>query len=220
MSLARFRGLGVIVAFVIAPLAVGSAQEIGVFTGGGVGGIRDVRRPLGGGLQTTFLFHDWIGVRADAGYYWTLEHRTTLACRPGAAEPVICTSVNLSSRSRFPQIDAMALVRGHIPGKGIRLELGAGPGYMNVTNEIRTDRDSIYSPELSSSATGLVLLAGLLGHPPWKAPLDFEGAYVYHMTGAFGACTNQPNDPLCNQHLNFHELRFTLFYRPAGAPPR
>lgn len=211
--------LSVIAAFVSAASAV-SAQEIGVFTGGGVGGIRDVRRPFGGGVQATFLFHDWIGIRADGGYYWAREHRATLACKQGAAEPVICTRVNLSSQSRFPQVDALALLRGHVPGKGVRFELGAGPGYINVTNEIRTDADSIYSPELSSSATGLVLLAGVLAHPPWKAPFDLEAAYVYHMTGAFGACTNRPNDPLCDQHLNFHELRLALFYRPFGAPPR
>lgn len=191
-----------------------AAQEVGAYVGGGVGGIRDVRRPIGGGGEATFLFHDWIGLRAEAGYYVTLEHRIALNCKGGAAEPVVCTSYQLSSRSRFPQLDGMLMLRGHLPGKGIRVEAGIGPTWINVSNEIRTQTDSIYSPRLTSSATGLMFMGGVLAHPPWKAPIEFEGAYAYHMTGKFGACTNLPNDPLCNQELHFHELRFSLFYRP------
>jgi hypothetical protein len=204
-------------------------QELGAYVGGGVGGIRDVRRPFGGGLEGTWLFHDWIGVRADAGWYWTLEHRTTLECTRGAGEAIVCTSVELSSHSHFPQFDGLLMLRGHIPGKGIRIEGGVGPTWINVTNEIRTSKDSVYSPQLSSSAAGLMLMAGVLFHPPWQAPIDFETAYAYHMTGRFGACSTittptgvvvaRPNDPLCNQRLNFHELRLSLFYR-FGQTPR
>jgi len=188
------------------------AQEIGVYVGGGVGGIRDVRRPFGGGVHASIFVRDWIGVRADVGHYWTLEHRKALQCRIGVLEP-ICTANDLSSHSRFPQIDALAVLRGHIPGKGIRVELGAGPTWVDVTNEIHAERDSVYSPRLSSSAAGAMVFVGLLGHPPWSLPVELEGAYAYHMTSAFGACTGRPNDPLCSQHLNFHELRVSLVYR-------
>jgi hypothetical protein len=64
-----------------------------------------------------------------------------------------------------------------------------------------------------------MVFGGLLVHPPWSLPLELEGAYAYHKTGAFGACTSQPNDPLCAQRLHFHELRATLFFRPRRATP-
>jgi hypothetical protein len=64
-----------------------------------------------------------------------------------------------------------------------------------------------------------MVFGGVLVHPPWSLPLEIEGSYAYHMTSAFGACTNKPNDPLCGQHLNFHELRASLVYRPRRAPP-
>lgn len=209
--------LSLAVLLAAAPITIASGQELGVYAGGGVGGIRDVRRPFGGGITGTLLFHDWIGLRADAGKYWTLEHRMGLDCQGGAAEPVRCKSVRLSSHSSFPLFDGMALLRAHIPGKGIRFEVGAGPSWVSVTNEIRTNSDSIWSAKRTSSRAGANLLAGVLAHPQWKIPLTFEGSYVYHMTGAFGACTNLPNDPICGQHLNFHELRFSLLYRPRGA---
>jgi hypothetical protein len=60
-------------------------------------------------------------------------------------------------------------------------------------------------------------MAGIVAHPQWRTPVTFEANYVYHMTGRFGACTNQPNDPICNQHLNFHELRFALLWAPRYA---
>jgi hypothetical protein len=108
----------------------------------------------------------------------------------------------------------MALLRAHIPGKGVRFELGAGPSWVDVTNEIRTNTDSVWSPRLTSSRVGANFLADILAHPQWSIPVTLEGSYVYHMTAKFGACTNQPNDPICNQHLNFHEVRFTVLYRP------
>jgi len=200
-------------ALVVAPLAIGRAQEVGAYVGGGVGGIRDVRRPFGGGLTGTLLFHDWIGIRGDVGYYWTLEHRTALSCEDGVFEPQ-CQQVELSSHSHFPLLDALAVLRMHIPHKGVRLEIGAGPTWVNVTNEIRTDRDSIWSPKLTSSRAGGAVMAGIVAHPNWRIPVTLEGSYVYHMTARFGACTDQPNDPICNQHLHFHELRFSLLYRP------
>jgi len=211
-----FLGGAAFAALLCAPLASARAQELGPYIGGGVGGIRDVRRPFGAGLSGTLLFHDWIGFRADAGYYWTLEHRSALVCRPGVGEAAICNSEQLSSRSHFPLLDAMVLLRAHIPGKGVRFEVGAGPSWIDVTNEIRTDRDSVYSPSISSSRAGLAVMAGVLGHPQWSLPVTFEGTYVYHMTGRFGACLDRPgsNDPLCNQHLNFHELRLAVLYRP------
>src|SRR4051812_13458720 len=95
-SCARIIGTGLAVALATMPNAAARAQELGVYAGGGVGGIRDVRRPFGGGITGTLLFHDWIGVRADAGQYWTLEHRMGLACKQGTVEPARCTSVRLS----------------------------------------------------------------------------------------------------------------------------
>lgn len=195
------------------------AQEIGVYGAAGVGGFRDVRRPFGGGLEATWLFHDWIGVRADAGWYWTLEHRLTPICSAGTGEPGVCTSQELSSHSHFPQVDGLLWLRAHVPGKGIRIEGGVGPTWVNVTNEIKTEKDSVFSPSISSSAAGLMLMAGVLAHPPWKAPVDLEAAYAYHMTSRFGACTTRSTtDPLCDRTLNFHELRLSVFYR-FGAPP-
>lgn len=191
-----------------------AAQEIGPYIGGGVGGVRDVRRPFGGGLSGTLLFHDWIGLRGDAGYYWTLDHRIAPVCQRGAGEPVVCTQERISSHSNFPLLDGMVLLRAHIPHKGVRFEAGAGPSWVDVTNEIKAADGTIYSPQLRSSRAGLAVMAGILAHPNWSIPLTLEGSYVYHMTGKFGACTDEPNDPLCNQHLNFHELRFTLLYRP------
>jgi hypothetical protein len=201
----------------LAPLVPAFAQELGVYAGGGVGGIRDVRRPFGGGVQATFLFHDWIGLRGSAGFYNTLEHRTAVDCRRGVGEATICNTLTLSSRSHFPQAEGLLMLRGHLPGKGIRVEAGVGPTWLNVTNEIRTRSDSIYSPSLSSSAAGVMFIGGMLVHPPWRFPVEVEGAYAYHMTGRFGACTNQPNDPLCDQRLHFHELRVSLLYRPRKA---
>src|ERR1051326_8090241 len=90
------------VALAATPLVSGRAQEIGAYVGGGVGGIRDVRRPFGGGASATVFFNDWLGIRGDAGYYWTLEHRIAPVCRPGAVEPVNCSSVRLASHSHFP----------------------------------------------------------------------------------------------------------------------
>lgn len=191
-----------------------AAQEIGPYIGGGVGGVRDVRRPFGAGISGTLLFHDWIGLRGDAGYYWTIDHRVQPLCQPGTGEPVVCTQERLSSHSHFPLLDGLVLLRAHIPHKGVRLEVGAGPSWVDVTNKITTDRGTVFSPSLRSSRAGLAVMAGLLAHPQWKLPLTFEGSYVYHMTARFGACTNEPNDPLCNQHFNFHELRFTFLYRP------
>lgn len=198
------------------------AQEIGPYVGGGVGGIRDVRRPFGGGIAGTLLFHDWIGIHASAGYYWTLEHRLVPNCHPGSGEPVVCSgTLRLASHSHFPQLDALLMLRKHFTGKGFGVEGGLGPAYVNVTNEIRTNTDSIYSPRISSSAVGLVYMAGMWVHPQWTLPLTFEGAYAYHQTGAFGACTNQSpsTDPLCNRHLNFHELRLSALWR-VGAKPK
>lgn len=207
-----------LLAFAAAPLR---AQELGPYVGGGVGGIRDVRRPFGGGIAGTLLFHDWLGIHASAGYYWTLEHRLVPNCHPGTGEPVVCTgTLRLSSRSHFPQVDALLMLRKHFTGKGWGVEGGLGPAYVNVTNEIRTNTDSIYSPRITSSAVGLVYMAGIWMHPQWKLPLTFEGAYAYHQTGAFKACTNQSpsTDPLCNRHLNFHELRFSALWRVGAAP--
>lgn len=189
-------------------------QELGVYVGGGVGGIRDVRRPFGGGLTGTLLFHDWIGVRADAGNYWVREHRDALACKESATEAKQCETVHLSSHSQFPLVDALLLLRAGIPGKGVKFEGGIGPSWTRVTNEIRTDRDSVWSPKLTSSRAGLSAMAGIAAHPQWRMPVTIEGSYVYHMTGAFGACTNQPNDPICGQHMNFHELRFSILFAP------
>jgi hypothetical protein len=206
----------------IAPAA--RAQEIGIYGAAGLGGFRDVRRPFGGGLEATWLFHDWIGIRADAGWYWTLEHRAGLVCKGGAAEPVVCTSEQLSSHSHFPQLDGLLLLRGHIPGKGIRIEGGIGPTWVNVTNEIKTEKDSVFSPSISSSAAGLIMMAGVLAHPSWKAPIDLEAAYAYHMTSRFSGCSVDPVNggtinPLCNNNLNFHELRLSVFYRFGPTPP-
>lgn len=217
LSRARISLLIAITALSLVPFRLVRAQEIGVFAGGGVGGIRDVRRPFGGGVEGTFLFHDWIGLRANAGFYGTLEHRNAVDCHRGAGEAVICTNTRLASRSHFPQVDGLFMLRGHLPGKGIRVEAGVGPTWLRVTNEIRTQADSVYSASLSSSAAGAMFVGGILAHPPWRFPLEFEGMYAYHMTGAFGACTGRPNDPLCDQRLHFHELRFSLFYRPREA---
>lgn len=195
------------------------AQEIGVYGAAGVGGFRDVRRPFGGGLEATWLFHDWIGIRADAGWYWTLEHRTAPICTGGAGEAIVCTSTQLASHSHFPQFDGLLMLRAHVPHKGIRIEGGIGPTWINVTNEIKTEKDSVFSPSISSSAAGLMMMGGVLVHPSWwKAPIDLEGAYAYHMTGRFGACTGSSPDPLCDRKLNFHELRFSVFYRFAEIP--
>jgi len=189
-------------------------QEIGPFVGGGVGGIRDVRRPFGGGATGTLLFRDWIGVRGTAAYYWTLEHRLAPICHRGDAEAVVCTSTQLASRSHFPQLDGLLMVRGSLPGRGVGVELGAGPTWLNVTNEIRTDRDSIFSSRRSSSAAGVLLSGGLFARPDWRRfPVTLEATYAYHRTAKFGACTTTDFDPLCNQNLNFHELRFGVLYR-------
>jgi len=190
------------------------AQEIGSFVGGGVGGMRDVRRPFGGGVAGTWLFHDWIGVRGAAAYYWTLEHRLAPICHRGDAEAVVCTSTQLASHSHFPQLDGLLMVRGTLPGKGVGIEAGVGPTWLNVTNEIRTDRDSVFSAKRSSSAAGLLFSAGLFARPDWRRlPITFEAAYAYHKTAKFAACQNVDFDPLCNQNLNFHELRFGAMYR-------
>src|SRR3982751_5561831 len=98
------------------PIITAAAQELGVYAGGGVGGIRDVRRPFGGGISGTLMFHDWLGVHADFGEYWVKEHRTTPLCHPGLEGP-ICSAAVLSSRSQFPLVDAAAMLRAHIPGK-------------------------------------------------------------------------------------------------------
>ena len=206
-------------ALAVPPVHSAFGQELGVYAGGGVGGIRDVRRPFGAGVQATFMFHDWIGLRGAAGYYETLEHRSAVDCRRGVGEAVVCTNNQLASRSHFPQLDALLMLRGHIPGKGIRVEAGVGPTWLDVTNEIRAERDSVYSPKLSSSAVGVMFVGGMLVHPPWRFPLELEGLYAYHMTGQFGACTGQPNDPICNQRLHFHELRVSVFYRPRTQAP-
>ena len=195
------------------------AQEIGIYAGGGVGGIRDVRRPFGGGVEATYLFHDWIGLRGDAGFYGTLEHRNFLQCHRGAGEATICNTLRLSSRSHFPQLEGLLMLRGHLPGKGVRVEAGVGPTWQGITNEIRTESDSVFSPSVSSSAAGVMFMGGVLAHPPWRFPLELEGIYAYHMTSKLGGCTGQPNDPICDQHLHFHELRVSLFYRPRQAVP-
>lgn len=190
------------------------AQEIGTFVGGGVGGMRDVRRPFGGGATGTLLFRDWIGIRGTAAYYWTLEHRLAPICHRGDAEAVVCTSTQLASHSHFPQFDGLLMLRGSLPGRGIGVELGAGPTWLDVTNEIRTDHDSVYSARRSSSAAGLLVSAGLFARPDWRRlPVTFEATYAYHRTGKFAACTTTDFDPLCNQNLNFHELRFGVLYR-------
>jgi len=197
------------------------SQEIGPYVGGGVGGIRDVRRPFGGGLSATLLFHDWIGVRADGGYYWTLEHRTgCFAVRNVAEAGSHCVTAQLASSSHFPLADGMALLRAHIPGKGVRFEVGGGPSWVNVHTHIHATSDSLPTVDVSSSRPGVVLMAGMLAHPQWRIPLTLEGMYVYHNNAAFGACDpNRLNDPLCNQNLNFHELRFSLLYRFAAMRP-
>jgi opacity protein-like surface antigen len=190
------------------------AQEVGTFVGGGVGGIRDVRRPFGGGVTGTLMFHDWIGVRGSAAYYWTLEHRLAPICHHGDAEPVVCTSTRLASHSHFPQLDGLLMVRGSLPGRGVGLELGAGPTWVNVTNEIRTDRDSVYSSRRSSSAAGFIASGGVFARPNWRRlPVTFEATYAYHGTAKFAACAGDDVDPLCNRNLNFHELRFGVLYR-------
>jgi opacity protein-like surface antigen len=211
-SPSAFRRAILVAALAIVPGAAAAGQEIGPYVGGGVGGIRDVRRPFGGGISGTLLFHDWIGVRADAGYYWTLEHRTALTCTQGLEGP-ICSAVELSSHSHFPLLDGLLLLRLHVPHKGVRLEVGAGPSWVNVTNEIHTETDSVWSPRLTSSRAGAAVMAGIAAKPQWRVPITLEGSYVYHMTARFGACTNEPNDPICGQHLNFHELRFSALYR-------
>jgi hypothetical protein len=214
--MSRFRSSARIIvtaaAFVSAPL-LASAQEFGVYAGAGVGGIRDVRRPFGGGLSAA-LFRDWIGVRGDLGQYWTVEHRLGLVCVGSNVETKTCTSTRLSSHSQFPMIDGALMVRGRIPGKGIRFEGGAGPSWVRVTNEIRTEKDDPYSPRLTSSRSGFVLLAGVMGTPQWRVPISVELLYAYHKTGAFGSCTNEPNDPICGQRLHFHETRLAVLYRP------
>jgi hypothetical protein len=227
-SRALFRFVSVAAALACAVPVLASAQEIGPFIGGGVGGIRDVRRPFGGGLSATLLFHDWIGVRADAGYYWTLEHRTGLYCLPKVNEGgARCFTAELASNSNFPLLDGLAVLRAHIPNKGVRFEVGAGPTWVNVNTRIRTVSDTFPETRVQSSRAGLMLMAGLLAHPQWRIPVTLEGSYVYHMTGAFGACLtpvagdpnpSRLNDPLCTQHLNFHELRFALLYRLRGTP--
>jgi opacity protein-like surface antigen len=199
-------------ALILVPAAAATAQEIGPYIGGGVGGIRDVRRPFGGGISGTLLFHDWIGVRADVGQYWTLEHRMALTCTQGLEGPQ-CSSVRLSSHSHFPLVDGLLLLRAHIPHKGVRFEIGAGPSWVDVTNEIHTATDSVWSAKRSSSRVGGTLMAGIAAKPQWRVPITLEGSYVYHMTAKFGACTGKPNDPICDQHLNFHELRFSALYR-------
>ncbi len=191
-----------------------TAQELGPFVGGGVGGIRDVRRPFGGGATATMLFGDWIGVRGTAAYYWTLEHRLAPICHRGDAEAVVCTSTQLASRSWFPQLDGLLMLRGALPGRSFGVEVGAGPTWLNVTNEIRTDRDSIFSAQRSSSAAGVLLSGGVFARPGWRRlPVTLEATYAYHRTGKFGACASSDFDPLCNQNLNFHELRFGVLYR-------
>lgn len=197
------------------------AQEIGPYVGGGVGGIRDVRRPFGGGVSATLFFHDWIGVRADAGYYWTLEHRTgCFAVRNVAEAGSHCVTTRLESHSHFPLVDGMAVLRAHIPGKGVRFEVGGGPAWVDVTTNIRATSDTSLQSHVSSSRAGAVLMVGMLAHPQWRIPVTLEGMYVYHNNAAFGACDpNRLNDPLCNQHLNFHELRFSLLYRFAVVRP-
>src|SRR3954453_22040298 len=106
-----------VAALAASPLTTSAAQEVGAFVGGGVGGIRDVRRPFGGGVTGTLLFHDWIGVRGDAAYFWTLEHRQGLSCVPLVNEGGSRCSMNpLGSHSHFPLVDALAVVRAHIPG--------------------------------------------------------------------------------------------------------
>jgi len=211
--------------FVAAALALAapraSSQEIGPYVGGGVGGIRDVRRPFGGGLSATLFFHDWIGVRGDAGYYWTLEHRTgCFAVRNAGEAGSHCVTTRLASNSHFPLVDGMAVVRAHIPGKGVRFEIGGGPAWVNVNTRVHSTADTTLSTTVSSSRAGAVLMAGLLAHPQWRIPLTLEGMYVYHNTAAFGACDpTRLNDPLCGQHLNFHELRFSLLYRFAAIKP-
>ncbi len=214
MKISRATLLALTVALASSPLGVAAAQEFGIYAGGGVGGIKDVRRPFGGGVSGTLLFHDWIGIRADAGKYWTVEHRLGLRCEQGQVEPTRCQSVKLSSHSSFPLLDGMLLLRAHVPDKGVRFEVGAGPSWVNVTNEIRTSTDSVWSGKRSSSRAGAAVLAGMLFQPQWRMPLTVETSYVYHMTAEFGACTNLPNDPICRQHLNFHELRLSLLYRP------
>jgi opacity protein-like surface antigen len=203
------------------PVHRGEAQEIGPYVGGGVGGIRDVRRPFGGGVSATLLFHDWIGIRGDAGYYWTLEHRIgCFAVRNVGEAGSHCVTTRLASSSHFPLLDGMAVLRAHIPGKGVRFEVGAGPAWVDVHTHIHSTADTTLETTVSSSRAGAVLMAGMLAHPDWKIPLTLEGMYVYHNNAAFGACDpTRLNDPLCNQHLNFHELRFSLLYRFAAVRP-
>src|SRR3954470_3435832 len=112
MSVTRAR-LGVLLAAALVVSAASSApaQEIGPYVGGGVGGIRDVRRPFGGGLSGTLLFHDWIGLRGNAGYYWVPDHRLSEPqCHAGIEGP-ICSTSRLSSHSHFPLVDGLALLR-------------------------------------------------------------------------------------------------------------
>jgi|SRR5579884_1538072 len=208
-------------ALVVSPARRARSQEIGPYVGGGVGGIRDVRRPFGGGLSATLLLHDWIGVRGDAGYYWTLEHRIgCFAVRNVGEAGSHCGSTQLASNSHFPLLDGMAVLRAHIPGKGVRFEVGAGPAWVDVHTRIRSTADTTLQTSVSSSRAGAVLMAGMLAHPDWRIPLTLEGMYVYHNNAAFGACDpSRLNDPLCGQHLNFHELRFSLLYRFAAVRP-
>jgi opacity protein-like surface antigen len=215
MSITRAR-LGFILAAVALamPARAARSQEIGPFIGGGVGGIPDVRRPLGVGLTGLFLFHDWIGVRGDAGYYWTLEHRNgCFAVRDAAEAGSHCVSAKLASDSHFPLLDAVAVLRAHIPGKGVRYEVGAGPSWVNVTNHIRATDNPQVSEVTSSARAGYVAMVGILARPQWRIPVTVEGQYAYHNTAKFGGTCSGLNDPLCDQQLSFHELRLALLYR-------
>jgi len=189
--------------------ASAQSQELGVFASGGVGGLRDVRRPVGAGVSGAWFFTDQIGLRVDAARSWAREHRTTLACRPGSGEPVICESVELLSKSSYPLVDAALVVRQRVPATGVQFELGAGPTNVAITNEIVTTRDSVYSPRVRSSANGYFLLAGMLIQPKWKLPISFHGMYAYHKTSELDGCVGRLNEPLCSQRFHLHELRLS-----------
>jgi hypothetical protein len=198
----------------VVPWGSAAAQEIGIFSAAGLGGLRDVRRPFGGGVSGTMLYRDQIGVRLDAGWYVAREHRNSLDCVAGVAEPLNCKSMRLLSKSSYPLLDAALVVRHHIPRKGVRIELGGGPTNVAITNEIVTDRDSVYSPRVRSSANGYVLLGAVLVHPQWPLPVSLEGMYAYHKTSELGGCLGRTNEPLCSQRFHLHEMRVSLFYRP------
>ncbi len=222
MPLSRrlLRAAIVAVALACATVAPGGAQEIGAYVGGGEGGLRDVRRPFGGGVSATLMFHDWIGIRGDAGYYWTVENRIGCFAVPLVAEAGSrCVTARISSHSHFPLFDGLAVLRAHIPGKGVRFEVGAGPSWVNVTSDIRANSDSLLHTHVSSSRIGAMFMAGILAHPQWRIPVTLEAQYVYHMSDTFGACTNQLNDPICGQRLDFHELRFSILYRLRPVSP-